>query len=56
MNPMHMFENLFVVHEPVCPIEIAVMENYRNKEAEYHVKNPMIRDFIINGSESRIDG
>ncbi|HEY3402622.1 MAG TPA: hypothetical protein VGK59_04485 [Ohtaekwangia sp.] len=51
-----MFKNLFVVHEPVCPIEIEVMENYRNKEAEYHVKNSKVGYFIVNRGESRIDG
>jgi hypothetical protein len=43
MDTMDVFEYFFVVHESVGPIEIEIVENYHEYQAEDQVEDSVVR-------------
>src|SRR5436190_4871696 len=55
MNQVEEFKNFWMMHEPVCPVEISIVNDEHQRECSIKIKPPILPDFCVMRSE-RLNG
>lgn len=56
MHTMNMPENLLMVHEPVCPIEVEVVKEQGEYKTKDEIEHAIVRDVFVYQREPGVDG